>query len=747
MITTADHFNRAVELWYELTGLDPNAKSWKMGSYYIQSMTDDMIKSMDYDPSFITTYLLLDAYSTAYFKDAKVSVHEFDTDPDKIFDYMDKVREFKKLIRDPAITSVADEFTDQVRKALLSYNVEADRIAEFIENRANLAYIRRDALKSINRLRSDHFLQGEVDPAEVKPVYNREVFGYWNVNSLIEHACSMPAGIALNLIRDPDELHSYFAFSIRNGGNMIMLTDIEEYAHPLGRYMSRRPDRDMANRAERNWFPYQLLAIKYDEKGNPYHDKYRAAQEQGLVPRQPTHFVLEKVANLGMGEIVWTTLMFDLIVEKNWRNPIPQKELSYTNEMIRLTDQNTLIARAAGSNLPVVGYQPLQLAPLTPADVMTDALDERAIGKRWEDHDSRYGANRWMEERYGERVPSEVLNQIGSQDGSQLFIAAGDGFTAPKPNRTGGGEVVPVEGQVHKATTKGHLFYGETPLSHFDTKARTYGLERVDGTLFGTREQIDADRKFIARVNFARAIQREADDEFLADRAKVLKWFTDRVTERIDLLLAYAHHDRVQKVRHRWGRFTQTYKDSDPDDKKRERYDFAVTNDLNRKLESYQYSRTTGEPIITFDQGHNRQPYYHRCYLTGAKASWQLAITPGCPADLAWMAGVEIEDLPMYLQHWNPGDGAYVGNSILDRIDPLEWKLDNPWDQVSFHVSIYLSKIGRKQVLKTLPAPEVPDVSHIYYGGITRQNGRSARSRVSHSNWKTAEYIKELNND
>lgn len=753
MITSAEHFNRAISLWLDLTGMDPNATKWTMDQWGLKAMNDELQESMEYDPSFITTYLLLDTFSTDYFKSAKVSVHEFDEDPDKIFDYMDKVREFKKLIRDPEITKVADEFFQQVRKALLAYGVDSEAINGFMENRHNLAIVRRDALRSANRLRVDQFLAGETDPDDVRPAYNKIVFGYWNINSMIEHVCGMPSGVSLNLIRDPDELHSYFAFAIRNGGNLLFLTDSQEYAHPLGRRMSRRPDKAFDARVSKNWFPYQLLSIAYDADGNPYHDRYREAQSKGLVPHQPHHFELERLENLEIAQIVWTTLMFDLIVENYWRKPIEPRALSYTNEMIRLEDQNTLIARAAQSNLPVVGYQPLSLPVLTPKDVMTDALDEKAIGKRWEDHDSRYGAKRWMEERYAERVPIEALNQIGLNDGSVLFLQS-DNSAEPDKHRhraASEGAVVPVEGEVRKAVSKGYLFHGEDALSHFDYgNTRTYRLEKVDGTLFGTREQIDADRKFIARVNLSRGIQREADAEFLAERPRILKMFKERVTERADLLLAYAHYEHVQKARHRWGSFTQVYKDSDPDDKKMERYTFAALNDLNRKLERYE-SATSGEPMITFDDGVSRKPYFHYCYLTGAKSSYQLAITPGCPADLAWMMGMEVEDLPVFLRHWNPGDDAYVGNHILNRIDPLEWCVDSPWDQVSFHVSFYLSKRGLAQVRKTLPKPEVANVSHIYHGGITRQNNRSARSKVSHSNWKTDEYInsaeKELSHD
>lgn len=97
-------------------------------------------------------------------------------------------------------------------------------------------------------------------------MYSKAVYQFWNVNSLLTAACRMPSGVSLNLIRDPDYFHSYFAFAIRNGGNLILLSDLPKDHHPLSRYMSRRPDRAFDERAARNWFPYELLNIKYDEE-------------------------------------------------------------------------------------------------------------------------------------------------------------------------------------------------------------------------------------------------------------------------------------------------------------------------------------------------------------------------------------------------------------------------------------------------------------------------------------------------
>ena len=741
MITTAEHFNRAVTLWYELTGLDPNAKRWTVGSLGIQFMTDAMMESMDYDPSFITTYLLLDAYSTSYFKDAKVSVHEFDTDPDKVFDYMDKVREFKKLIRDPAITSVADEFTEQVRKALRSYDVEAARIEEFLADRSKIAYIRRDALKSINRLRADHFLQGDTDPDSVKPVYNREVFGYWNVNSLIEHACSMPSGIALNLIRDPDELHSYFAFSIRNGGNMIMLTDIEEYAHPLGRSMSRRPDKAFDARVERNWFPYGLLSIAYDEKGNPFHE-YREAQEQGLIPHQSSHFVLEKLANIGIGEIVWTTLMFDLIMEKYWRNPIPQKALSYTHEMIRLADQNTLLASAAGSNLPVTGYQPLNLPRLTKDDLRLANLDEKALGKSALSGDSAFGINQWMEDRYADLVPDEALNLLGAPT-DRLHYLAFDNATEHGP-RWHSEKALPVvkEGEVRYIDPMRKTSLGRRVGSFLDTeKNPAYELTQVDGTLFGTREQIDADRKFIGRVNFARSIQREADREFKEKRPEILRWFLDAIEERIDIILGYAHHEKVFHARRNVHRFAR-----EDSENGLEKYRFSWLMPY-RVPEEQKYEYPASYDLATmrrFNQGWTRdRGGFHRCYITGAKPTYRLYLLPGSPDDLALLTGTPVEEMPGFLQNWNPGDEPYTGNSILSRIDPMEWRCSNPWNQISFAIEVALSKNGLKKVLKEYEAAPVPDLDHIKTTGLTRQGNRQDQSRIHHTNWDVDKYLND----
>ena len=55
-------------------------------------------------------------------------------------------------------------------------------------------------------------------------------------------------------------------------------------------------------------------------------------------------------------------------------------------------------------------------------------------------------------------------------------------------------------------------------------------------------------------------------------------------------------------------------------------------------------------------------------------------MTPGC----------EIKDLPDVLQHWVHGD-IYSGNPILQKIDPVDWVIKNPWSDLKFGVAVLLA--------------------------------------------------------
>ena len=150
---------------------------------------------------------------------------------------------------------------------------------------------------------------------------------------MVAAATRMPSGVSLNLIRHPDGYQSYFCFVIRNGGNLFVLTDVPEYSHPLQGMMSRRPDRELDRRASRNWFPYDLLGIEYNEESGRLY--FKQTEQRGLVAYQHAALPLKPIAELPPPELVWVSMMFDLIVEKFWRRGYKAPQLSYTAEMLK----------------------------------------------------------------------------------------------------------------------------------------------------------------------------------------------------------------------------------------------------------------------------------------------------------------------------------------------------------------------------------------------------------------------------
>jgi hypothetical protein len=79
------------------------------------------------------------------------------------------------------------------------------------------------------------------------------------------------------------------------------------------------------------------------------------------------------------------------------------------------------------------------------------------------------------------------------------------------------------------------------------------------------------------------------------------------------------------------------------------------------------------------------------CNINGTEASYEVLFTPVVSEDLAFMAGCTVEELPDVLQKWDLKDG-YHGNRILNRIDPIHWRLKNPWLDLDLRARFALSK-------------------------------------------------------
>ena len=64
---------------------------------------------------------------------------------------------------------------------------------------------------------------------------------------------------------------------------------------------------------------------------------------------------------------------------------------------------------------------------------------------------------------------------------------------------------------------------------------------------------------------------------------------------------------------------------------------------------------------------------------------------PSTSRAVADLAGVPLDDLPDVIRHWREKD-PYRGNSILARLDPMDWSIENPWKELRFSIVVRTCK-------------------------------------------------------
>jgi hypothetical protein len=484
----------------------------------------------------------------------------------------------------------------------------------------------------------------------------------------------MPSGVTLSLIRDPDDMHSYFAFAIRNGGNVFVLSDVPQEVHPLQRYMARRPERAFGERTYQNWFPYDLLNLKFDEETKAYYADQ--ARRRALIPQAQKIDRLKPIGELAPAETLWIIMMFDLIVEKFWHQGYQAPALSYTGAMIR--EQRPLLDAAQSANLPVVAYKTLALPALTRADM----TQEKVMGAV---HKDGGRPNAWLEARYADKVDPELFNLLDNGANS-LYLLPAEGTNRGQTNTHQNHELAVVHPTYVAVRAK-----DDAQVMEWNKRGR-YTLRALNTTSFGTQEELQANRIFLARHNQAKAIQRMAHEEYARRKDEVVAWYKDQVENNLDYLLKLAAAGNVRRV-----------------------FEPAAPGSQLSTADGYQYAGGEFDFVRTYDES-ERSPavsclvylhdgYYRKkpqCLVTGSACSLQVYFQPQNPAQLAELAGCTVADLPDVLQNWAP-NRDFRGNHMLDRIDPMAWALRDPWCQLDFRVLLHLSKSGLAQAKKRYP--------------------------------------------
>lgn len=686
----------ALNLWVNLTSHEPGQRNiYTLLDMHITSLHREIQEALDLDPTEVTGKMILSYIVQNYFEDRTFTVDEMLNEPEKVSHYLSKAKSLANYLRSNEVVTESNAFAEKICQTLEHYGAATTELLNQIHStgphgdRAGLAILRRDALKSFKNLQINQFLDGQVEQDDYKPVYGKFLHRWNNINSMLKAAVTAPSGVTVNMIQtNANPYGVYFVFAIRNGGRLFTFTDKEWTPHPLAESMWRRPDKILAARAGRNWFPYDLAGLKFNDEGKPY---LETSSGTSLVPYQTTSEPIKRLSELNHNQVIWITMMLDLIVDKFWGQGHKEKQLSYTGEMIKVA--SPLLDAAENANLPIDlrSDTTLTMEPLTLQDVHTKNVIQDDVGKMMEN------PNSWLEERYCNQVLPESLNLV-SEDTTETYVSflPMDSYKKKTQQTKSDSKDLVISAQIKTKKEISHTF--QSIFDRDDALQMMASINSLDATSFGTKDELHKDRVFLARTSYASQIDTLANLEFQSRRDEVETWVKAKVTENFENLRSlFAQKDIMIKTEVDSNPFSSYGVCGVKYDITQMRREFVKHYDLSNEKEDFNYRSYGRSPILLGQllKGHSRW----RCFLTGSACSHSIQVSPETVEQLAFLCGVQVKDLPDVLQHWTKIK-KYQGNHITTKIDPILWKLHNPWNDLDFKVSLFVSKRSYNEIAK-----------------------------------------------
>lgn len=664
----SDIVANAVTQWEALTGVTREQSTFSFGGLGVHSMNKMLDEALALDPEGTTAYLLLEVFLRFYLEEKTFTAAEIMKDYDKTTGFLRDAEALFTVVQSERAQEISADFRARVLEGLARYNADRPEVVEFLNDPDVLPFLRRDALRSINQLEAFQFLDGASDSAHPQAIQN--VHMAWSINDLLAATRDMPvSGIALVLMRDATHpSRSYFSFVMRNGENVILFTDRKKPAYPgqedvLSGRGGRGAARSYAERENANHFPYQIIPTSYDDEGDLRFDKETAPIAAGLKLAP-----LMSIGELPPAQAIWVTMMLSLVSDRFWKKSWRADALSYTGAMIRKKDD--LVTDDAGRQLPVAkGYQPITLEEVTHADMAATAVQDRFDYKP-------EGFNDWMVDRYGARVPQDVLNIWHRNPDERLML--------PKSVDTSDLRETKANLVLKQAEKIGEHVIA---IKDYDAlpsweRVKGYELSTFSPSAFGTEAELQRDRIFVSRKNYAAYIQKLADEEFGERISEVLTWYRKALKDNVSGLMQLIADGPDAPVKNASGYHRSLHAIAEiKDDQVFGLYSHYGWGQDNMFGEFLAYGQK------------------YACYLTDAKSTYRAAFSPRSIEDIELLTGMHRNKIPDVLHHWG-NQARHSGNHLLNRIDPIETDLRNPWNSknIKLEVNFYLSKRGLARI-------------------------------------------------
>lgn len=482
-----EKLNKAMELWINITGVKPNQNSFhyyfnsKFSDYDVKQSYDIIKECLEYDKEDILAFSIIEQYLNLFLENSNVSFKDLLNNKKRLNEQIRNINKLQNIFKDEEVVDYKNEIFENCKKAISFYNPNID-ISKF--EYSKFVKIRLNALMSEKYLIVDKFLEGKSTLNNIK--YNKDIYCFKNINTLLSGVFKEECfnGISLCVVLDENELSSsYFAFVIRNGENLYLLSDRPLYKSPIQKYLTRTKGKDFQSRIDKNYFPYDLLDISIN--------KYNINIDNKDKLNDKDYYIISSISDLSLEEIAWISNMFS-IINTNFFKQQPICDISYTSGMIN----NVNLLSNSVSIDTYNKYKKLDIKPVT-----LDNIEDEQYNKFWENKNNLSKANQWMFDRYKDQVDLSTINYIEDIDTTKKYL---------KDNNM---KIVEIFND------------------------HNYEIKPLENNIIGSKEDILRSQIYVARYNLAIQLNKLANTEFKEKRSETFDWFETHLKNNQEFLL------------------------------------------------------------------------------------------------------------------------------------------------------------------------------------------------------------------
>lgn len=609
-----------LDLWVKITGVNPaeERKVWSINingnldDWDVKKMNDRIMESLHYDETGIFAEVYLSIYLDTYISGKTISLKEAICN-DELSGYLSEIRRLHLALHEKDSAGI---IMKRMEKAMDFYNLEYGSltsldIMEIISSAKNCISKSLD----LAQLNAGKFANGSFKVC-------RDIYMYHNISDVVLFAAKGSIdGVSMCHIRDRDYLEeSYFAFIIKNGDNLYVLSDRPRHRHPNQKNMRRCPGRDMNNRIESNFFPYESLSgIDVSDMWNTgrYGLREKSGNLSNSFEKGLNRIKLGSLSSLTEIEAFWAVYMFSLIKEKFYDTHTTCCEISYAACMVK----HPLLESHSKEELAVFAGMPVLELPLIKDPLAEELKYDRKPVLQYQ----------YLIDRFRDKIDSSVFkfNLVKDMNGKLI-------------GENGCDKYLPLD---------------------------LYGYE--------TKEKLEYDQKWIARYNYAVSVQEEADREYWDCRGQVINEVGGMIRANL----------REIVIMHLKGEITRNsiscgsgFDPVEPPEKVK----FSSQAVFDTYYKNYHHTTYVfgGENAFRKDQ--------FRCIFTGRKPGVVVTVFPRSVEDLELICSCTNSSIPSQLRHYMK-DKKYTGNCILENLDPFDWKLHDPFNDMDFSAAICIS--------------------------------------------------------